>query len=449
VKKSRDEAIAGEETAVTVSYNADTHVGKPSDSWRFALPLLLMLYLGFACAHALVVPVGQTGYQNAPDEAAHVNFVHSVASFHLPTHDHPTPFSKIPVANGYEWHQPPLYYLVAAPFLVFGERGVRFCSILLGLCALLLIYRAGRLLFPADRVVALLAVGLAALTPTHIAITSTVNNDVLLEVCFSATLLLLIGALQNGFTRRTALWIGLTIGGAILTKATGLLLLPLFGFALFLIWRSGTSWRELARYAAVTLVIVALLSGWWFVRNQALYGQPLPLRLFAADFGMTVQAAPIAEAMGGWGAYYLQAAIRTFLSFWAVYGRTAYDAATGEQEFLPVQIYLLLGIACLCAAGGMVRLHLQRRALFTKVQLQSLWTCFLTIALVGMSYLAFIAKYFQMQGRYLFPAMLPIALVFALAFRGAFPERWKNPASGLLLALLGATAFAFLRFVMP
>ncbi|MCW3094913.1 MAG: 4-amino-4-deoxy-L-arabinose transferase and related glycosyltransferase of family [Chthonomonadaceae bacterium] len=449
MKAPRSRKNAGLDSTAPDPLNLDASGPHRKDTWRFALPLLLLLYLGFACVHALVVPVGQTGYQNAPDEAAHVNFVRSVASFHLPTHDHPTPFSDIPVANGYEWHQPPLYYVVAAPFLVFGERGVRFCSIVFGLCALLLIYRAGRLLFPADRVVALLAVGLAALTPTHIAITSTVNNDVLLEVCFSATLLLLIGALQTGFIRRTALWVGLTIGAAILTKATGLLLLPVFGLALFLMWRSGTSWRELVRHAAVTLVIVALLSGWWFVRNQALYGQPLPLRLFAADFGMTAQAAPRAEAMGGWGAYYLQAGLLTFLSFWAVYGRTAHDAKYGIPEFLPEQIYLLLGIACLCAAGGMVRLHLQRRALFTTVQLQSLWLCFLTIAFVGMSYLAFIAKYFQMQGRYLFPAMLPIAVVFALAFRGAFPERWKNPASGLLLALLGATAFAFLRFVMP
>jgi 4-amino-4-deoxy-L-arabinose transferase-like glycosyltransferase len=331
---------------------------------------------------------------------------------------------------------------------VFGEQGVRFFSILCGVAALLLIYRTARLLFPKDRVIALLAVGLAALTPTHIAITSTVNNDVLLEGCFSASLLLLFSGFLSGFGRRTSLMLGLAVGAAILTKATGLLLLPIVLFALFLMWRSGASWRSLATEGGIVLAIVVLLSGWWFARNQMLYGQPLPLRLFASDFGGTAMAAPRVEAMGGWGNYYAQAALWTFYSYWAVYG-TARDAIRGIPRFLPDQIYLLLGIACACAACGLARLHLKRKELFTLPQLRSLWVSFLTIALVGLAYLAFIAKYFQMQGRYLFPAMLPITLVFALSYRGLFPERWKNAASGMLLSLLGVVAIAYLRFVIP
>ena len=376
-----------------------------------------------------------------------MTYVRSVAAFRLPTHSQQTPYTDQVVGNGYEWHQPPLYYALAAPFLVFGERGVRLCSICCGLVALLLVYRSGRLLFPGDPVVALLAVGLAALLPTHIAITSTVNNDVLLEVCFSATLLLLIGALQNGFTPRSAIGLGISIGAAILTKATGLLLLPVFGFAILLLLRSGVSRKEVLRRAGTTLGIVFLLSGWWFARNQALYGQWLPLRLFAADFGHTAQAAPMVEALG-WTGYFTQAVFWTFCSFWAVYG-TARGAELGIPRFLPPQIYLLMGIACLCAAAGLARLHVQRKTLFRGWQIQAFQVFFLTIALVGAAYLAFITKYFQMQGRYLFPAMLPIALVFAAGFRGLFVERWKDPASALLLVLLGVVVVAFLRCVLP
>ncbi len=429
------------------------------------LPLLLLLYVGFACLHAFSVPTGKTGYQNAPDEAAHAVYVRNVATFHLPTHDHPTPFTDKTVPNGYEWHQPPLYYVLAAPFLVFGEHGVRLFSILCGVGGLLLIYRGGRMLFPADPVVALVAVGMAALTPTHIAITSTINNDVLLELCFSASLVLLIGALQNGFSRRSAMWLGLSIGAAILTKATGLLLLPVFGAAVLLMWRSGSApkeplhnsgkTKELLRNSGITLVMVLLLCGWWFARNQALYGELIPLRLFAADFGHTVQAAPMVERLGGWGAYYLQAGLWTFFSFWAVYGsaRNAEELRALEQGkqvlFLEPRIYLLLGMVCLCAVIGLGRLHLQRRTLFTRVQIECLWLLFLTMALVGLAYGVFISKYFQMQGRYMFPAMLPLSLVFGLGFRGLFPERWKNPASALLLVLLGVIAAAFMRYVLP
>ncbi|HZP82743.1 MAG TPA: glycosyltransferase family 39 protein, partial [Chthonomonadaceae bacterium] len=156
----------------------------PPGLWRWALPLLLLLYLGLAVAHAQLVPLGATGYQNAPDEAAHVVYVRAVAEGRLPTRS-----SGEKTPNGYEWHQPPLYYFLAARFLPFGERALRYFSILCGLVGLLLIYRAARLLFPDDPIVATLAAGIAALTPTHIALTSTVNNDPLLEVCFSAALL--------------------------------------------------------------------------------------------------------------------------------------------------------------------------------------------------------------------------------------------------------------------
>lgn len=447
MKGTTDHRLATAEPAAELSPSAAPTSQGTARGWRFALPLLLALYLCFAGIHAAVVPIGQTGYQNAPDEAAHMAYVRSVAAFRLPTHSQQTPYTDQAVGNGYEWHQPPLYYALAAPFLVFGERGVRLFSICCGLVALLLVYRSGRRLFPGDPVAALLAVGLAALLPTHIAITSTVNNDGLLEVGFSATLLLLIGLLQNGFTTRCAVGLGISIGAAILTKVTGLLLLPVFGFAVLLLLRSGVSRKETLRRAGMTLGIVLLLSGWWFARNQALYGQLLPLRLFASDFGQTALAAPRVEALG-WIGYFSQAGLWTFFSFWAVYG-TARGAELGIPRFLPPQIYLLMGVACLCAAAGLARLHVQRRARFSTPQLQAFHLFFLTIALVGVAYLAFIAKYFQMQGRYLFPAMLPIALVLASGYRGLFSERWKDPASALLLVLLGVVVVAFLRYVLP
>lgn len=418
------------------------------DPWRYALPLLLVLYLTFAGLHATQVATGLTGFQNAPDEAAHVVFVRNVASFHLPTHDNPTPYTDLKVANGYEWHQPPLYYVLAAPFLLLGEQGPRWLSVLCGLASLVLIYRAARLLFPGELVTPSLAVGIAALTPTHIAITSTVNNDALLELCFSLSLFLLIGALQKGFDRRTALLFGAALGAAFLTKMTGLLLLPIFGFALYLMARAGAERKELLRNAGLAVGVALLVSGWWFARNQMLYGQPLPLRLFSEEFHHTMQASTMADAVGGWGAYYFQAALMTFRSFWAVFGITPHDASLGIPRFLPDQIYLLMAIACLCAGIGMIRVHLQRKTLFSIPQLQGLWVCFLTIALVGLSYMAFISKYFQMQGRYLFPAMLPITVVFAMSYRGLFPDRWKSAASLGLLSVLTVVTLAFLKYAV-
>jgi 4-amino-4-deoxy-L-arabinose transferase-like glycosyltransferase len=406
--------------------------------------MLLLLYLGLALAHAHLVPTGETGYQNAPDEAAHVVYARVVASGHLPTQR-----TMASDPHGYEWHQPPLYYCLAACFVPLGEREMRLASILCGLAGILLIYQAGRLLFPNDPLLATVAAGIAALTPGHIAITSTVNNDTLLEVCFSGALLILIGALRSGFTTARAIWLGIALGAAILTKLTGLLLLPVLALALLLLWRAGEAPRLLLRGAAWTVLMALTISGWWFVRNRQIYGEWLPLHAFQQAFGGTAQARDIVAELGGsWGRYLLLVTQWTFQSFWAAYG-SPQTARTGVPLFLPAQLYLLMAGVCLASLVGLARLHLRRRTAFTETQRLALCLLFATILVVTLAFLAFILRYFQTQGRYLYPAMLAICLVLALGWKAVFPPRYTPLACGMLLALLAAMALGLLRYVAP
>jgi len=432
---------------------------QPPTGWmRLALPCLILHYLVFACLHACYVPTGQTGYQNAPDEAAHVTYIRVLATGRLPTRDHPETGLQ-PTAPSYEWHQPPLYYLLALPFLSLGERWLRIASILCGLAAILLIYRAVRQLFPDNPFLAIVATGIAALTPAHIAITSTVNNDGLLEVWFCATLLILIGALMNGFTSWRAGWLGGVLGAAILTKATGLLLLPIALFALILLWRSGEKGSILLRRSGWALTITCVVCGWWFVRNRFLYGQFLPLHAFEMAFSGTTQAKDVVAGkipglpVHSWGGYFALVGEWSFMSFWAVYG-TPRAAQYGVPVFLRdadggYRIYLLLAIVCAVIAIGMIRLHLRRRQNFTVTQLHGLWILFATLFLVGMAFLAFILTYFQTQGRYLYPAMLPLCTIIALGWSGVFPARYRGIAGSLLLLFLGILNIALLIRIMP
>lgn len=415
--------------------------------FKWAFFALICLYLCMAITHLMLVPTGLTSYQNAPDEAAHVAYVRSVAAGHLPS-------QKAPLASGqkeapsYEWHQPPLYYLLAAAFLPLGERAMRLVSVLCGLIAIWLIYRTLRLVFPERPLLAVLAAGIAAFTPTHIALTSVVNNDPLLEVCFSGSLLALLASFHGGFTTRRAIWLGIGIGCAILTKATGLLLLPISLFSMFLFWRAGESPRTLMRGAAITSGTVLALTGWWFVRNQFLYGEPLPIHGFADAFAGTLQADKVAERLGGWGAYLFLMGIGIFESFWAVYcNGMPRDVEKGIPSFLPDPVYQIVGFVCLAAAVGMTRLHLRRRAEFTETQLFAIWILFATAGLVGLSFLAFLLKYAQMQGRYLYPAMLPLCLILALGWQSVFPPRYQKAATAMLLLFLGALCLGFLRTI--
>src|SRR5947199_10872128 len=72
--------------------------------------LLLAVYLALAAGFNLAMPVG-----GAPDEGAHAEYVRTVAEEgRLPVLDLSTS-NNAQDPNGYEAHQPPLYYLLAAP----------------------------------------------------------------------------------------------------------------------------------------------------------------------------------------------------------------------------------------------------------------------------------------------------------------------------------------------
>lgn len=412
-------------------------------AWKYAFPVLLVLYLVMAIVHARTTPMGFTGLQNAPDEQAHYTYILDIAKGHLPTQQ-----SSSANPTAYEWHQPPLYYLLSAPFaLSGGVLGVRLFSVFCGAVGLGLIYFTIRRLFPKDGVLPVVGVGLVALMPSHIALTSTINNDVLLEVCFSATVCLLVLMLRRGVQSRDALFLGFCVGAGCLTKATGILLVPVVLFALLLMAKNRESRPSLSRLMGISAAIVVLLSGWWFVRNGVLYGEVLPLKAFSRAFAGTALAKDFVAEIG-WDGYLIHVGQRSFQSFWAVFG-TPKSAERGIQLFLPNVWY---GIMVLWAVGvciGMIRLHFQRSKLFSKAQLQSLWVVFLTLGLVFVSFFGFILQYYQAQGRYLYPAMLPISIIGAMGWLALFPNRLRGFGGLVLLGYLAVFSLFYLLVVIP
>ena len=417
--------------------------GSLAVGWRVALALLLLLYVCFAGYHAKIAPLGANGYQDAPDEAAHLAYVRTIAAGHLPT----LASSSSLGANGYEWHQPPLYYWGASRVLSFGPHVVRWFSIVCGVAALLLIFHIARLIVPDDPLTALTATGIAALTPTHIAITSSVNNDSLLEVCFSAAILLMLMSLRSGFSAWRAGWLGVAIGAACLTKATGVLLLPVAICAFVLYWRSGETGRNIGSGAGWCFGMLLATCGWWFARNAVLYGETLPVQAFNRAFASTALAQDVVSGripLGaeGWGGYFALVGQWTFQSFWAVYG-TPRSALVGLPVFLVSQAYLLLGIVTAAMGAGLTVLHLRRKTVFNATQQYAIWLLFAVFGLVGLSFLGFILHYFQAQGRYLYPAMSAICVLGAMGWLALFPKEYKRLAGGLLLTLLFALCLAY------
>lgn len=430
---------------------------KLSRLWSVTTALLVCAYLCLTLGHIYttpVLPVNAGSFINAPDERAHLIYVRAIA------YGGRAPVQADREFPTYQWHQPPFYYALASIFYAGGDRAVRWFSLLCGLATLYVIFRTVRRLFPEEPALAVMAMGFAALLPMRQAITGSVGNDALIELLFSLTLLFLIEAFRGGFTLRRAGMIGAVVGAALLTKASGLLLLPVVGAALFLLWKEGEPSKAVWQGGLALLAVTTALALPWYARNFQLYGEFTPVKGFLREFEGTSKASdwigkrPVkadlwtgdlrqSDSTMTRAGYLSLVANWTFRTFWASYTPPRL-AGMGIPQFLPASFYLLYALATLAAFAGLIPLHFRQRAEFTKRQRFLIYLFFLTVALVILSFIGFIWTFFQAQGRYLYPAMLPLSLLFALGIRSLLPVRYRDLVLLSLLALFFILAAAFL-----
>lgn len=233
---------------------------------------------------------------------------------------------------------------------------------------------------------------------------------------------------------------GLWTGLAGLTKVNALLLVP----ALVLAWllaprtRGVRPWLGMA--LSVGLAVAMMLP--WFVRNMQLYDDPLLLKAFERTFAVTARAEQFLQGGRSLTEYLQLVANWTYRSFWFAYG-SPQTAATGVPLFLPDRLYWVLGGWHLLTLLGFALALWRERSLFAAGAYR--WWAVagvLTLLVVG-AFVRFILTYFQTQGRYLFPALLPIALAFAIGWRSLFPAHLRGAADGsLLLVLLAVSILA-------
>lgn len=438
----------------------------PAASARRALRLVIIAYLFLAALYASAIPPGK-----GADETAHMRYLAWLAEEHrLPVFS-----TKAPGAD-YEFHQPPLFYLTALPtYLLAGREGdvalqaVRFVSILLGLPLLYLTFGLGRTLAPHRPWAALAATAVVAFLPMHLGLVASVSNDVLTEVFFAAVLLLMVRHLAAASAPRAEAArppgaapmaiAGLLTGLGLLTKSSAILLLPVIWTATLMGARgpAGREWARAAREAALATVIALAVAGWWLVRNQLLYGDPLAQRAFLSAF----QDRPspqdfIAAYMGGDAPrslkltlYAAQVAAWTFASGIGAFG----PVFANRFVFYPAWVYLAFGLKAMAEAGGFLR-YLRQEEL-ADWQRQAWWLCALLGALVLASFIGFNLSFFQAQARYLFPALPAIALALSLGLEQLAPPRLRPAvlAGGvgllLLLGIAGLPLWVVPQFAIP
>ena len=417
--------------------------------------LILVAYLLLALGYALVTPTWQT-----PDEPAHFNYVRHVWETRslpvLQPGDYPAdlldelkrlkwPADRSVDAIRYESHQPPLFYLLAAPVyglaqaLGLGLRGtviaVRLVSVVLGSCVLYGAWRVGRLSLPEAPAVGLTAVGLVAFLPMHLALTAAVNNDTLAELVLLLLLWLCLARVVSRVPQRRFIVLGaLLVGAALLTKTTiyvAAVALP--AAAEIIAW-----WRRNRFGLAPALSVLALiylgallLSSWWFGRNTAVYGAGDAFGWQRHD-SIVVGQLTTHDYLAQVGAVRgLREGLSTvFQSFWGIFGWMGVP--------FPYEVYWALYALAALAVVGLVLYALG----YWGWPRPQFWLLGLVIvcAVAGMAF--YNLKFVQFQGRYLFSALTPIALFFALGLR----EVWSSKHERVLLTLSTGLVAALAAF---
>ena len=417
-----------------------------------ALGLLLLAYLALGVLFAVRTPPWQ-----APDEPAHVNYVRQLVAGQLPVIApgdwDQTYLGEIvgaefapgyPVSGlTYEDWQPPLYYLLQAPVYALSGGGLtamRLLSVTLGAGVVALAWAAGRAIF--GRAAPALAVAaFVAFLPQHLAILASVNNDALAELIIAAALALLVVAWPERPPGRRLLALGLLLGAAFLTKGTAYLLAPVAG--VFLLLRYGRPWRPLARALALVFAPALLLGLLWWGRNVAVYGG-LDVLARAAHDAVVVGQPRTAEwvAQYGLGGTVGRFVRTTFNSFWGQFGWMA--APLPGWMYGPLLALTLAAVAglFLASVGGRRSAVDGRRPTTDRRQrkMQALVLALTFLLTLGL-HVAYNLTFVQHQGRYLFPALIPIAvgIVAGLGYWLRALAGWfgKPPYSGEWLLPLG------------
>ncbi|BCX03459.1 MAG: hypothetical protein KatS3mg053_1397 [Candidatus Roseilinea sp.] len=460
---------------------------------HWPLAVIVVAYFVIGGLFALRTPAWQN-----PDEPAHYNYTRQlVRSGSIPMIE-PGDWvaglvpigpdvKDVPVDRmTYEDHQPPLFYLLSVPVFIIADGqlvALRLFAVLIGAFVVAFAYFTVAAIFPAHPHLAAFAAAFVALLPQHLAIMASYNNDALSEALLALALLLSVWLVmgRNALTTRNLVVLAIVVGLCFVTKAQAYLALPVALIGVFLAMKRADTTDTtdtidtadandtISRRRSLLLVLglSALIGLPWWGRSIGLYG--------GADFlglqrhnevvvGQPTTAEWLAEyGLDGVLSRLLQT---TFQSFWGQFGWMSIPL--DRRIYLALLVFTLVSAGLFLAwwvHGRAVRRSLdgqtQARAgeeiyspyLVLTAQQSRALTLLACLALFTLlAYIWYNLQFVQHQGRYLYPALVPIATAFALGWGFLFSRRetigrWLWLV--LLIGLAALDAYLLFRVILP
>ncbi len=347
---------------------------------------------------------------------------------------------------------------------VLAVHIVRLLSVLMGATTVLMTYLIALEAFPGHRALAAGAAALNAFNPQFIFMSGAVNNDNLVTMLSSLALFLIIRLHKIPMTKSQALiaristegaekplkppnfsvssvgsvfnhWslLGFVLGLAALAKLSGLCLLPLTLIALGIAAFRQRSLKVAIKGGVVILFFAALIAGWWYVRNWALYGDPLGLKMMLAIVGERNPDFTIVDLLTE-----LQG---LKISFWALFGWMNVLADPFVYHiFDGIALFGMAGLAFM-AIKGLKGGEVPNSALLISL----LWLLILTASFVRWTQATTAS-----QGRLLFPAISAISTLLFAGLAQLVPRRFIGLlAGGVAGTMLVLAAISPFRYIAP
>jgi hypothetical protein len=432
--------------------------------------VLALAFLALAALYALATPL----YEST-DELRHFRYVRSLQAHRA------LPEQTADPARNAQAHHPPVYYMAAAlasawapgldeepvyfdlpinpfwgyryfdasadnkaqylhgPAEAWPFRGntaaawlSRLVTIAFGFGTVLITYQLGLAAFPGRKALAAGAAAFVALNPNFLHLAASINNDVPAAFFGAGALLASARIWRAGNSARRALGLGLALALGMMTKTNAIALLPAGLLAIGLAARREGRWRSGWQAIAIVGACLAVLGGWWFARNAALYGDLTGTADYVAVWRGEADRARLFREM-----------ISNLPYAWTtVWGRFGYG-----QVPLSDTLYLAAGVLAAVAAAGL--------APFARVGMgrPGDWPMWLILALaVAGASAAWVALMLTIpataNARMMFAAYPALGLFLAAGVSGwgALAARWRSsPTSGgaVAIAILAAAMCAF------
>ncbi len=426
-------------------------------AWRDRmLHLIVLVFVVLAFAWSYVTPIFE-----APDESAHLQYLLFVA-------DHgrlPDLWSEVEQV-GIEGFHPPLYYAMlgtfvraanishpftppthnpqfswdrtdSAPNYFFPVSSIydyvhllRLFSVMLGVISVLCTYWAA-ILLRFDSSMAWLAAAVTAFLPQFSFISGALNND---NLAIALTSLGIVWTLYLAQLPSPRLWqpglLGVICGLAVLAKFHAALFLLPFALLVFLVLQFNDR-KRLVLNLLGTLMGFLIVGGWFLVYNQVRYGDPGAVALSCVSVPNSVDRKSLLN-------------LNDVLYLIIVVPRLVFQSFLGTfgwmMIYLPKLFYVVYAVLWAAALIGTLNALLATR--LNRLS-KLLWLA--PLLLTGVLLYANLIGNVN-QGRFFFPALVAISLIFVLGLKG-LPDLIRRPFSVAAPIFLLTTNIYALWFV--